>query len=279
MRVALLGGSGLIGSALGNVLRARGDEVVVLSLREPEAAALPAAECDAVINLAGEPIAQRWNASIKARILKSRTETPRNFLKALSSLPRRCAAYVSASGIDYYGPSLEATFDEESPPGRSPLAQVCVEWEREAHAAGTLGMRVACVRTGLVLGDGGLLAKVVPLFRAGLGGRIGDGKTWYSWIHITDVVGIYVLALDGVNGPLNAVAPNPVTNAEFTQTLADVLHRPAALPTPSFAVRAMLGEGASALLDRQRVLPKRVLQLGYRFAFAELGAALENLLE
>jgi uncharacterized protein (TIGR01777 family) len=276
MRVALLGGSGFVGDALAAALRARGDDVTVLSLRDPAHAADGATDCEAIVNLAGEPIAQRWTAAVKQRLRDSRTVLPRAFLQHFARLQRRATVYVSASAIDYYGPSATATFDETSPAGKTFLAGLCAAWEREAQGAAAFGMRVACIRTGLALGKGGMLAKLVPLFRAGMGGRIGDGTSWYSWIHVDDLAGIYVSAIDDPDGALNAVAPNPVTNAEFVRELGRALHRPALLPAPTFALRAALGEGANVLLERQRVLPHRALERGYRFKFPELARALED---
>jgi uncharacterized protein len=279
MNVLLLGGSGFVGSHLAAALRARGDEVAITSLRDPRAAAAVAASYDAVVNLAGEPIAQRWNAQVKQRLEQSRVELPRQFLETLSSAPRRPAVYVSASAIGYYGASETATFDESSPPGGDFLARVCAEWEREARRAQDLGMRVAIVRVGVVLGtDGGALPKMLPPFRAGLGGVIGNGRQWFSWVHVDDIVGIYLFALDGTDGALNGCAPNPVTNAELTRALGAALHRPAALPVPTIALRMMLGEGADMLLTGQRVLPRRTQELGYTFSFPELTDALGNLL-
>jgi uncharacterized protein len=279
MKVLLLGGSGFVGRHLGKALAARGDEVVSATLRDPGAAAGIAALSDAVVNLAGEPIAQRWNESVKQRIEASRVDEPRQFLEALAQRDRRCTAYVSASAIGFYGTSETETFVEESPPGGDFLAHVCAAWEREASRASALRMRVACVRTGVALGaDGGALQKMLPPFRLGIGGTIGSGRQWFSWVHVDDLVGIYLMALDGAQGPLNACAPNPVTNAEFTKALGAALHRPAALPVPTIALRAILGEGAAMLLEGQRVLPRRTQELGYRFKFAALTDALANLL-
>ncbi len=279
MKVLLLGASGFVGRHLVDALRRRGDEVATASLRDPAAAAATARTCDAIVNLAGESIAQRWNDDVKRRIEASRTEAPRAFLDALSSGERRCSVYVSASAIGYYGSSLTASFDEASPPGDDFLARVCIGWERVAASAAALGMRVAIVRTGIVLGtDGGALATMLVPFRLGLGGVAGSGRQWYSWIHVADLTGIYVLALDSAAGPLNGCAPNPVTNAEFTHALGLALHRPTLLPTPAFALRAMLGEGAAIVLEGQRVLPKRTLECGYRFEFPLLNGALANLL-
>jgi hypothetical protein len=279
VRILLLGGSGFIGRALATALRARGDEVETISLRDPVAAAGVAATCDAVFNFAGETVAQRWNAIVKQRIVYSRTELPRRFLEALAKLERKTTTYVSASGIGYYGTSETQTFVETSPPGDDFLATVCVAWEAQALKARDLGLRTTILRTGLVLGTGGgALAKMLPAFRLGLGGTIGDGRQWYSWIHVDDVVGIYLAALDRGDGVYDATAPEPVTNAEFTFALAKALHRPSIFPTPTFALRLMLGEGAYAVLTGQRVLPKRTVEeLRYEFRFERLDAAFADL--
>lgn len=279
MKVCVLGGSGFIGTHLVAALRERGDDVAVASLRDPQEAAQRAASCEAIVNLAGEPIAQRWNVFVKQRIMQSRVEAPRLFLEAFAGREGRTRTYVSASAIGYYGTSETAMFVEESPPGNDFLARVCVGWEREAARARDLGMRIAVVRTGVALGaDGGALAKILPPFRVGLGGIVGSGRQWLSWIHIDDLVGIYLRAIDGAEGPLNATAPNPVTNAELTRALGAALRRPTVLPAPTIALRMMLGEGAQILLTGQRVLPERTQELGYRFRFERLEAALANLL-
>ncbi|MGB8910451.1 MAG: TIGR01777 family oxidoreductase [Candidatus Cybelea sp.] len=279
MKVLLLGASGFVGRHLAAALRARGDDVAGASARVPDTAADVAAQCDAIVNLAGEPIAQRWNDRVKERIEASRVDGARRFLDALAERPRRCTAYVSASAVGYYGTSETETFVEDSPPGDDFLARVCVGWEREARRASTLGMRVTLVRTGVALGtDGGALPKMLPAFRLGIGGVIGNGRQWLSWVHVDDLIGIYRLALDGAQGPLNACAPNPVRNANFTKELGAALHRPTILPVPTLALQAMLGEGAEMLLRGQRALPRRTQELGYRFEFPELKDALANLL-
>jgi uncharacterized protein len=206
-------------------------------------------------------------------------DLPRRFLDALSQRERRTKIYVSASAIGYYGTSETETFVEESTAGNDFLARVCIAWEREAQRASDLGMRVALVRTGVVLSaDGGALAKMLPPFRLGMGGRVGSGRQWLSWIHVKDLVGIYLMALDRADGPVNASAPNPVTNGDFTETLASALQRRAILPAPTVALRMMLGEGATVLLAGQRVLPRRTQELGYRFEFPDLKGALADLL-
>jgi uncharacterized protein len=279
VKILLLGASGFVGRHLASALHERGDEVIGASLRDPAAAAVIASECKAIVNLAGEPLAQRWNSGVKERIAESRIDAPRRFLEALAPRLRRCTIYVSASAIGYYGTSESETFVEESPPGNDFLAGVCVGWEREARRAGDLGMRVAIVRSGIALGtDGGALERILPPFRFGVGGTVGSGRQWFSWVHVDDLVRIYRMALDKIEGPLNACAPNPVTNATFTAQLAAALHRPARLPVPTLALRAMLGEGAEMLLRGQRVLPQRTQVLGYRFAFPELKGALASLL-
>jgi uncharacterized protein (TIGR01777 family) len=279
MRIAVFGASGFIGSHLVAALQARGDEVTTGSMREPHAAAAAAGATDAVVNLAGEPIAQRWNGEVKQRIRESRTTLPSKFFDALAHVDPKPQAYVSASAIGYYGTSEDASFTESSPPGMDFLAQVCVEWENVAQRGRDYGMRVACVRNGLALGrDGGVFAKILPVFKTGTGGRLGTGKQWYSWIHIDDLVGIYILAIDRLAGAIDGTAPNPVRNKDFTEMLAKALHRPAALPVPKFALKMILGEGAEMALQGQRVLPERAQAEGFVFKYPTLESAISNLL-
>jgi uncharacterized protein (TIGR01777 family) len=280
MRALVLGATGFIGRHLTRALRNRGDTVVEASLRDPAAAASAAAGCHAIVNLAGEPIAQRWTQRVKERLESSRIDLPRRFLDQLARSPEQPRTYVSPSGVDYYGTSETETFDESSPPGDGFLSRVCVAWEREALRAGDLGMRVCILRTGVVLGtDGGALRKMLLPFRMGAGGVIGSGKQWLSWIHVGDLVDIYLIAIDRASGIIDATAPNPVTNAQFTHALGAALHRPTFLPTPTMALRMMLGEGVDLLLKGQRVLPKRVVEeYGYAFKYPTIAEALRNLL-
>jgi uncharacterized protein (TIGR01777 family) len=279
MKITIVGASGFIGGHLVAALRARGDVVTTASLRDVAAAANACADADAVVNLAGEPVAQRWTATAKAKIRSSRVESGAAFIEALGRLPQRPRAYVSSSAIGYYGTSDEATFDESSAPGSDFLSDVCIAWEATADLAAAHGMRVSKIRTGLVLGkEGGALAKLLPLFKVGAGGVVASGKQWYSWIHIDDEVGIYLHALDGHDGVLDATAPEPVRNAEFTRALGAAVHRPTLLPTPGFAVGLVLGEGALVVTQGQRVLPTRTLATGYRFKYVALDAALHALL-
>jgi uncharacterized protein (TIGR01777 family) len=278
VKVTVLGASGFIGRALTAALTRRGDVVRAVSLRDPAHAAETAGGSDVVVNLAGAPVIERWTEARKREIARSRVDLPRAFLTALANVEQRPRAYVSASAIGYYGMSRTATFTENSPPGDDFLARVCAAWEAEAAQAASLGMRVAVVRTGLVLGrGGGALAKLLPLFRLGLGGPLGSGEQWNSWIHLDDHVAIYLLAIDGYAGALNATAPNPVTNRDFTRALAATVHRPAVLPAPAFALKLVFGEGATVLTEGQRVLPEAVLAAGYAFRFPDIRSACADL--
>jgi len=274
----VLGASGFVGHALVTALQARGDDVRAVSLRDPARAAEAASGSDVVVNLAGAPVIGRWTERYKSEIARSRVELPHAFLVALERVDARPTAYVSASAVGYYGMSRTATFTETSPPGDDFLARVCVAWEAEAARAGALGMRVAAVRTGLVLGrDGGALGPLLPLFRAGLGGPVGSGEQWTSWVHLEDHVGILLLAIDGHAGALNSTAPNPVKNRAFTQALAAAVHRPAVIPAPEFGIKLLFGEGASIVTEGQRALPEAALAAGYRFRHPEITEACASL--
>jgi hypothetical protein len=276
MRVAISGASGFIGRHLTAALRARGDDIVAISLRDPARAAAACEGSSAIVNLAGAPVSKRWTPEQKREIERSRVELPRAFIGALEGLDAKPGQYVSASAVGYYGTSETATFTEASPSGSNFLARVCVGWETEALRAREFGLRVAIVRTGLVLGaDGGALAKLLPIFRLGFGGVVASGKQWYSWIHIDDQVGVYVRAIDGFDGVLNATAPNPIQNKDFTAALGAAVHRPTFLPTPGFAISLILGEGASVVTEGQRVIPEATLASGYSFRYPAIGPALE----
>jgi uncharacterized protein (TIGR01777 family) len=278
MRVAVVGASGFIGRHLMEALRARADEAVPLSLRDPEAAGRACEGAAVVVNLAGEPVAQRWSEKAKEHIRSSRVDDPRTLIATLAKLERPPNAYVSASAIGYYGTSETATFTEASAPGNDFLAEVCIAWEAEAARAAGLGMRVAVVRTGLVLGpDGGALARLLPIFKLGGGGNVASGTQWYSWIHVDDVVGIYLMAIDGVAGPLNATAPHPLRNRDFTSALARAVKRPAFFPIPEFTMNVAFGEGAVVVTKGQRVLPERTSAQGYTFRYPEIEPALAQI--
>ncbi|GAC1543577.1 MAG: TIGR01777 family oxidoreductase [Candidatus Velthaea sp.] len=275
MRLTILGATGFIGRRLTAALRARGDEVIEASLRDPDRAAQASNASDVIVNLAGASVSERWTESQKRAIETTRVDVPRAYLAALARVDRIPARYVSASAIGYYGTSRTATFTERSSNGAGFLARVCAAWETQADRAGDLGMRVAKIRTGLVLGkDGGALGKLLPIFKLGAGGAVASGEQWYSWIHMDDQVGIYLAAIDGVDGVLNATAPNPVKNRDFTKALGAAVHRPTIFPTPAFAISLVLGEGAVVVTEGQRVLPEATLASGYRFKYPQLDAAL-----
>lgn len=242
----------------------------------PPAAALRGA--DVVINLAGEPVSGgRWTLDKKRRIRDSRVLGTRNLVAGLGALERRPGVLVSASAVGYYGDRGDEALDESSTCGQGFLARVCADWEREAMAAERLGIRVVCVRIGLVLAPGGgALARMLTPFRMGAGGPLGGGRQWMSWVHIEDVVGILLHASrsDQIRGAINAVGPHPVTNAEFTRALGRAVHRPAFLPLPRTALRIAFGEMSQVLTSSQRVFPRVAERTGYLFKFAELGDAL-----
>lgn len=237
---------------------------------------------DAVFHLAGESVfSGRWNPARKQQIMDSRLLGTRNLVASLAGLDRTPAVLVCASAIGYYGARGNEPLNEAATPGTDFLAQVCQAWEEEARQAEKLGIRVVSIRTGVVLGsDGGALPRMLLPFRLGLGGRIGSGNQYMSWIHIDDLVGIFLHAAteSKVRGPVNAVAPQPVTNREFTAALARVLRRPAFLAVPAPLLRVTLGEFAEVLLGSQRVVPEKILQTGYSFAYPQLMGALRNLL-
>jgi uncharacterized protein len=298
-RVTVTGATGLVGTRLVEALRRRGDEATVLS-RDPQRAGaklgVPAvawdpatgpapvaalAGRDAVIHLAGEPVAQRWSALAKRRIQESRELGTANLVAGLERADRRPRVLLSASGVGYYGARGDEPLDESSPPGDDFLAQVCVAWEREAQAAGELGLRVVVVRTGVALDPaGGALAKMLPPFRAGVGGPVAGGRQWLPWIHVEDLVGIYLAALDGADwrGPVNASAPEPATNRDFSKALGRALGRPAAAPVPRLALKLLYGEMEQIVTTGQRAVPRRALSLGYAFRHRDLDEALRSAL-
>jgi uncharacterized protein (TIGR01777 family) len=281
MRVAVTGASGLIGTRLSSALRARGDEVIGISLRSGPPSPDALAGCDAVVHLAGEEVAQRWTDKARERIRSSRVDGTRGLVQALAGAEPRPRVLVSASAVGYYGHRGDERLDEDATPGDDFLAQVCVGWEREANAAAEAGVRVVTVRTGVVLDkSGGALAKMLPPFRLGVGGPVAGGRQYLPWIHIDDLVGIYLAALDneGWSGPVNAAAPEPVTNAEFSKALGRALHRPAITPVPAFAIRLLYGDMAEIVTEGQRAVPARALQLGYTYAHPDLDEALADAL-
>jgi uncharacterized protein len=294
MRTLVTGATGLIGRKLVDRL----DRAVVLTRHRggvpgmadahawsPEVALPPAealADVTMVFNLAGEPVAGgRWTSERKRRIRDSRVLGTRNLVAGLAAQEHRPRVLVSASAVGFYGDRGDEPIDERSPQGRDFLADVCGEWEKEALAAERLGIRVVCVRTGFVLAaGGGGLAKMLPPFRLGVGGRIGSGKQWMPWIHIDDVVGILLHASqdERVRGAINAVSPTPATNAQFTSELGRALHRPTLLSIPKAALGLVFGEMSQVLTASQRVLPSVAERTGYKFKYPDLGPALQAVL-
>ncbi len=303
MRVVVTGATGVIGRALVGALLARGDDVVALSRDQrraraalgdavevhawPEPKQAPPPEtaligADAAVNLVGEPVAQRWTEAAKQAIRDSRVLGTRSLVAGLHALAdeRRPRTLVSQSATGFYGPRDDRPLDEEAPPGSDFLAEVVVAWEREASAA-ALAMRVVATRTGVVLSrSGGALAKMLPPFRLGVGGPVAGGRQYVPWVHLDDVVGALMRCLDDpeIQGPVNVTAPNPVTNAELSRALGRVLGRPAMLPVPALALRLLYGEMAQIVTTGQRVVPRRLEQLGYRFRHSEIEGALRDVL-
>jgi hypothetical protein len=289
MRVTLTGAGGLVGSRLLAMLRARGDEVTVLSRSgaggavrwDPIVEIAPAEALegrDAVVHLAGEPIAQRWTPGAREAIRTSRTEGTANLVAALEGLTQRPRVLVSANAVGYYGDRGAERLTEDSPAGADWLAQVCVAWQNAALGARASGLRVCVLRTGVVLDSaGGALAKMLPPFRLGVGGPVAGGRQYVSWIALDDLVGLYLAAIDDdrFDGPFNATAPAPVTNAELSRALGRALHRPAVLPVPAAALKLLYGDMAEIVTDSQNAVPARALALGHSFEHTELAAALE----
>jgi uncharacterized protein (TIGR01777 family) len=296
MQILLTGGTGLIGSHLCKALLAEGHELTVFS-RNPASvpvkcgaqvhamAALaewqPDRVFDAVINLAGEPIVDaRWTEQRKQVLWASRVALTEELVRRIAAAQHKPVVLLSGSAVGYYGGRGDEELDEAAGAGTDFPAQLCVDWEAAASAAEKLGVRVCLLRTGLILSkDGGLLARMVPPFRMGMGARLSDGRQWMSWVHIEDYVAMVLRLLrDGqMRGAYNMTAPAPVTNKEFTATLAAVLHRPAPFVAPASLLRLSMGESASLLLEGQRVLPKRMLASGQAIRFEKLEEALKNL--
>ncbi len=297
MKILITGSSGLVGTALGSALARAGHTVCRLvrpqsvgsdSAKEGFAVAWDPATgelggagvgADAVVNLAGASIAGgRWTAERMALLRTSRIDTTRALVGALAKMNARPSVLVSASAIGIYGDRGDETLTEESKPGTDFLADLAKEWEAEAIKAEALGIRVVLARFGIILArEGGALAKMLTPFKLGVGGRLGTGKQWMSWVTLEDVVAILRFAIESasVRGAINIVSPQPLQNAEFTTVLAKAVHRPALFPAPAFALRLALGEMADALLlSSQRVAPQALEKLGYRFLHADLTSAL-----
>lgn len=295
MRILVTGSNGLVGRAVSRLLSTSGHNVVPLlrqgrpggrGLRwDPERGQIESTQLHgfgAVIHLAGENIAGRWSEEKKRRIRDSRVKATRTLCQALARRPSPPHVLVAASGVNYYGDRGEELLTEDSPPGEGFLSEVCAEWEAATLPAAEAGIRVVNLRFGMVLStEGGALPKMLKPFRLGLGGPVGGGRQFMSWVTLDDAASIIQFALENetLKGPVNAVSPNPVTNREFARTLGAVLHRPALLPVPRFAARAVLGEmGEELLLSSMRAAPRRLEDAGYEFAWPDLRRALEAVL-
>lgn len=306
MKIAVTGATGFVGTRLVERLLEEGHHVVALTRSKahgdrvfPQAAfpnvdvveytPLESGEwqqvlsgCDGVVNLAGAGIAdERWTPERKQEILDSRKVGTEKIVEAIAQASPKPSVLVNASAIGYYGTSETATFDESSAPGDDFLAQVCQAWEAAAESAQTSGTRVVILRTGIVLGMGGALGKMLTPFRLFAGGPLGTGRQWFSWIHREDLVNLILKALtdSSLSGVYNATAPNPVRMTEFCRTLGQVMGRPSWLPVPAFALEALLGDAAQVVLEGQQVLPKRTQEAGFAYQYSDVKAAIANILQ
>jgi uncharacterized protein (TIGR01777 family) len=285
MRLGITGATGFIGRHAARLAAARGWEVISFS-RQPRdertrrfVPGEPAdvEGLDAVLHLAGEPVVGRWTSDKRRRIMDSRVLGTRSIVEGFARAAHPPRVLVSASGIGFYGDTGDREVDENSPAGSGFLAEVCRAWEAEAMRV--RDARVVLLRIGLVLGrEGGTMKRLLPVFRAGLGGRLASGRQWMSCIHVDDIAGLALWAIEteALRGPLNGVMPHPVTNADFTRIVARAVHRPAFLPAPAFVLRAVLGDMSSLLLDSSRVRPAVAENLGYRYDFSDVAEAVDE---
>lgn len=302
MKVAITGATGFVGTRLVEKLQKQEDEIIVLTRDSAKAkqifppSAFPNVEivsylpgdytgtaisqCQAVVNLAGQSISERWTEQYKQEILASRQRVTSNLVKLIAEADPKPEVLVNASAIGYYGTSETATFDETSPPGDDFLAQVCQTWEAEAKKVENNGVRLVIFRIGIVLGDGGALAKMIGPFKMFAGGPLGSGRQWFSWIHCDDLVNLIIAGIQRreFNGTYNATSPHPVRMQEFCQTLGEVMGRPSWLPVPALALELLLGEGSKLVLEGQQVLPKQTQSLNFTYQYPHLKEALADLL-
>jgi uncharacterized protein len=304
MKIAITGATGLVGTRLVEKLSGEGNSIIVFT-RNPNkaqkifpAAAFPNLEvvgytpqesgdwqqkisgCDAVVNLAGEPIAERWTQQQKQAIMESRQLGTRKIVEAIAQAAEKPQVLVSGSAIGYYGTSETAQFDESSSPGSDFLAEVCKQWEAEAQKVKELGVRLVILRIGIVLANGGALGKMIGPFKMFAGGPIGSGRQWFSWIHRDDLVNSIALAIASqeMTGVYNATAPNPVRMSQLSQTLGEVLNRPSWLPVPDFVLEILLGDGAIVVLEGQQVLPKNIQGINFNYQYPQLKPALQEII-
>jgi len=300
MKIFITGGTGFVGRHLVSRLIGEGHSVAVVSRSEKASDRLPGGTSivlgdpteagawqdsvkgqDCIINLAGTSLFSRWTPEAKKLIRESRISTTRNIVDAIEPSEGKDVALFSTSAVGYYGFHGDEELAEESPPGDDFLARVAVDWENEALKAEGKGARVAITRFGIVLGEkGGALAQMMSIFRKYLGGPLGSGKQWFSWIHMGDLVGafVFLMAHGEVSGPVNLTAPNPVRNEELARAIGKAMHRPSFLPAPGFMLKLVLGEFGSVLLEGQRVIPRKLLDSGYVFIYPEIEGALQSLI-
>ena len=285
MRIGITGVTGFVGSCVAAHCASHGHQVVGFSRRSSAERRLFRSESppdlsglDAMVNLAGEPILGLWTARKRRRIRESRVMGTRRIVEAIEARTERPGVLVNASAIGFYGDTGETLVDESSPRGDGFLADVCCEWEFEARRAESLGTRVVVVRIGFVLGSDGALKLIVPVFRLGMGGKLGRGSQWMSGVHVDDVAGIVLWALESetVRGPVNAVMPMAFRNVDFTRELSGRVRRPAIFPVPAFALRLGFGELSRSMLGNWRVAPRVAMEGGYQYRFATLRSALAN---
>ena len=304
MKIAITGATGFVGSRLVERLSASGHQILVLTRNLAAAqkvfpkSAFPNLEivaytptasgawqeaialCDGVVNLAGEPIAEkRWTPQQKQEILNSRKLGTQKIVEAIALANPKPKVLVNASAIGYYGTSETATFDETSPPGKDFLAEVCQAWEAEAQKVTQAGVRLVILRLGIVLGQGGAIAKMIAPFKVFAGGPLGTGRQWFSWIYLDDLVNLIIQALTKpeMEGVFNATAPNPVRMSELAQTMGEIMQRPSWLPVPRFALETLLGEGAMVVLEGQQVLPQRTQASGFNYQYSTVKQALKEI--
>ncbi len=305
MKIAITGATGLVGSRLVAKLNQEGHQILVLT-RDPNkaqkafpASAYPQLEivqytpqesgewqksisgCDAVVNLAGEPIAERWSPQQKQAIMSSRQIGTRKLVEAIATAEQKPQVLVSGSAIGYYGTSETAAFVENSPAGNDFLAQVCQNWEAEAQKVTELEVRLVILRVGIVLANGGALGKMIGPFKMFAGGPIGSGKQWFSWIHRDDLVNLIIQAINqmDMSGVYNATSPNPVRMNKLCKTLGEVMNRPSWLPVPDFVLEVLLGDGAIVVLEGQQVLPQKTQSTGFNYQYADLKPALVEIIK
>ena len=306
MKIAITGATGFVGSHLVKKLATSDNQLIILTRNEANAnrkfpaSSFPNLEivkytpqtsgnwqdklsgCDAIINLAGEPIAEKkWTPSQKQELLNSRKIGTQKIVEGIKKADQKPLVLVNFSAIGYYGTSETATFDENSQSGNDFLGEICQNWEEEAKKVKETGVRLVIIRSGIVLGNGGAIAKMIPPFKMFAGGAIGSGKQWFSWIHIDDIVKLVIEAINrqDIEGTFNGTAPNPVTMNELCNVLGNVLNRPSWLPVPSFVLQALLGDGSKVVLEGQKVLPKKTQSIGFKYQYPNLKEALIDIVK